>query len=584
VRLRLRLRRRRDRSPLWRARVVLLVLVAGSVACSKTETATTAPAKQIREVILPDLSRMDATVQQQIRDRYAVMIDARKAGAGDADLSEKYGQYAMVLQAAEYFDAAEPAYLNAQDLAPNDLRWPYYLGHLYKSQGQVAKSIESFNRSLTLGPNEVATLIWLGRLYLEQGQAEQAESMFERASALPPKNVAVLAGLGQAALARRDYARAVSMLEEALAFDQSALSVHSPLAMAYRGLGDTAKAEAHLKQWRNTEVLVPDHLRIDLDLALESGLSYELRGVRALEAHDFEAAEGFFRKGVAITTGSTALGRSLRHKLGTALFLRGDVKGAMERFEEVARLAPPEGFDESSAKVFYSLGVISASSGRNREAIERFTRAVGYNPNYVEALTGLADALRRGGRVEDSLKTYADIVRINPRATDAKLGYAFGLVRLRRYREARDWLAEASRVQPDQPDLALALARILAASPDASVRDGARAMAITEELFKGTKTTALGETLAMALAETGQYDEAVRIQRGVLDAAKRGGLQAEAREMAVNLRLYEQRLPCRTPWADDNPIHSPGPPVSAGLASESGGDRSAGAPAPSRQN
>ena len=565
--------------------VVLIVALAatGGAACSKTETAT-APARQIRDVTLPDLSRMDATVQQQIRDRYASVIEARKKGTGDADLSEKYGLYGMVLQAAEYYEAAEPAYLNAQDLSPSDVRWPYYLGHLYKSEGQTAKAIQSFTRSLDLGPNEIATLIWLGRLYLEQGQPEKAEPMFERASGLPPKNVAVLAGLGQAALARRDYARAVSVLEEALALDQSALSVHSPLAMAYRGLGDTGKAEAHLKQWRNTEVLVPDRLRIDLDLALESGLSYELRGVRALEAHDWDAAEGFFRKGVAITTGSTALGRSLRHKLGTALFLKGDVTGAMERFEEVARLAPPEGFDESSAKAFYSLGVISASSGRNREAIDRFSTAVRYNPNYVEALTGLADALRRGGRVEESLKTYAEIVRINPRATDAKLGYAIGLVRVRRYREARDWLTEATRVQPDQPDLALALARILAASPDGSVRDGTRAMAITEELFKGPKTTALGETLAMALAEVGQYEEAVKIQRGVLDAARRAGLQAEVREMAANLRRYEQRLPCRTPWADDNPIHSPGPPVSAGLATESGADRSAVAPGPLRQN
>jgi tetratricopeptide (TPR) repeat protein len=565
--------------------VVLIVALAatGGAACSKTETAT-APTRQIREVTLPDLSRMDATVQQQIRDRYASVIEARKNGTGDADVSEKYGQYGMVLQAAEYFEAAEPAYLNAQTLAPNDLRWPYYLGHLYKSQGQTAKAIQAFTRSLELGPNEVATLIWLGRLYLEQGQPEMAEPLFVRAAALPPKNVAVLAGLGQAALAKRDYQRAVSMLEEALTLDPSALSVHSPLAMAYRGLGDTDKAEAHIKQWRNTDVLVPDRLRIELDLALESGLSFELRGVRALESRDFDAAEGFFRKGVAITTGSTALGRSLRHKLGTALFLRGDVKGAMERFEEVTRLAPPEGFDESSAKAFYSLGVIMASSGRNREAIERFSAAVRYNPNYVEALTGLADALRRGGRVEESLKTYTEIVRINPRAAEARFGYAMGLVRLRRYREARDWLVEATRAQPDQPDLALALARILAAAPDNSVRDGARAMAITEELFKGTKTTVLGETLAMALAEVGQYEEAVKIQRGVLDAAKRAGLQSEVREMAANLRLYEQRQPCRRPWADDDPVHSPGPPVVAGLASEPGAAKPAPAPGPLRQN
>lgn len=558
-----------------RAAGLLALVLAGvpaslaSEACSKAETTATAPARQIREITLPDLSRMDATVQNQIRERYTNALEARKRGAGDADLSAAYGQYGMVLHAAEYFEAAEPAYLNAQDLSPGDLRWPYYLGHLYKSEGQTAKAIQSFTRSLELGPNEIATLIWLGRLYLEQGQPDMAQPLFERAAALPPKNVAALAGLGQTALAKRDYQRAVNILEDALAFQPSALSVHSPLAMAYRGLGDTEKAEAHLKQWRNTEVLVPDHLRIDLDLSLESGLSYELRGVRALESQDWNAAEGFFRKGVAITTGSTALGRSLRHKLGTALFLKGDVKGALERFEEVARLAPPQGLDESSAKAFYSLGVVMASSGRTKEAIERFSSSVHYNPSYAEAWMGLADAQRRGGRIEESLKSYGEVVRINPRSAEARFGYAMALVRLHRYREARDWLEEARRLQPEQPDLAIALARILAASPDATVRDGTRAMSIVEELFKGPKTTTLGETLAMSLAEVGQYEEAAKIQRGVLDAAKRAGMQASARQMAANLRLYEQRMPCRTPWADDDPIHSPGPPVVPGLASAS---------------
>ena len=37
-------------------------------------------------------------------------------------------------------------------------------------------------------------------------------------------------------------------------------------------------------------MLVPDPLRQELDLSLESGLSYELRGVRALEPRDFTAA------------------------------------------------------------------------------------------------------------------------------------------------------------------------------------------------------------------------------------------------------------------------------------------------------
>ena len=69
--------------------------------------------------------------------------------------------------------------------------------------------------------------------------------------------------------------------------------------------------------YMGTDVLVPDPLRQQLDLSLQSGLSYELRGVRALEARDFTAAAGFFKQGVDITPGTTPLGRSLRHKLAT---------------------------------------------------------------------------------------------------------------------------------------------------------------------------------------------------------------------------------------------------------------------------
>jgi tetratricopeptide (TPR) repeat protein len=366
-----------------------------------------------------------------------------------------------------------------------------------------------------------------------------------------------MAGLGQAALARRDYTRAVTVLEEALAFDPNAASVHAPLANAYRGVGDQAKAEEHLKLWRNTDIAVPDRLRTELDTSLESGLSYELRGVRALEARDFKAAEAHFRKGVELAPATTALGRSLRHKLGTALVLQGDVAGAMARFEEVAKLAPAEGLDESAAKANYSLGVMMASSGQTNQGIQRLSAAVKYNPNYLEALMALGDTLRHSGRFEASLEPYADLVRLNPRAAEARFGYAMALVRLRRYREASAWLEESARVQPDRPELVHALARLLAAAPDDSVRDGARAMTLVQELMKGARTTAVGETMAMALAELGQFTQAMDVQRDVMAAAERAGLVSDVRRMSANLNRYERRQACRTPWPDDDPALVP---------------------------
>jgi tetratricopeptide (TPR) repeat protein len=540
-----------------------------SISCSRSNESPSQPAATtMLDVTLPDLSRMDPSVQEQVKQQYQSMLQTiKKPGVTDEERGKAYGSMGMVLQAGEYYDAAEPAYLNAQALMPREPRWPYFLAHLHKSRGNTARSIELFNRVLDVSPNDVPTMIWLGRGYLDQGQADKAEPVFERARQLAPQVPSVLVGLGQAALARRDFARAVSTLEEALTIDPSLQSVHSPLAMAYRGLGDTGKAEAHLRLWKNTEVLVPDPLRRELDLALESGLSYELRGVRSLEQNDYKAAAGFFRKGVDITPGTSALGRSLRHKLGTALYMSGDVRGAVQWFEETLRMAPDEGIDETAAKAHYSLGVLMASSGRGQQAITHLSAAVRFSPNYVEAYQALGDALRRGGRAEQSMAQYAEAIRINPKAADARFGYGMALVRLGRYRDARDWFDEASRLHPDRPDFQYALARLLAAAPDDRVRDGQRAQAIVERLVQMNKTIDLGETLAMALAERGQFTDAVALQRQLMEASIQQGLDAVTRRMAVNLLRYERGQPCRVPWTTDDPIHSPGPPVDPGLLS-----------------
>jgi tetratricopeptide (TPR) repeat protein len=547
-----------------------LALVAAALLCvgcggngtGQAPAAAAPPA--LRPVALPDMARVDASVQAQWKERFA-QIDARKNGP-PADLGAAYGGLGMLLQAGEYYEAAEPAYLNGEQLAPTEMRWPYYLGHLYKSIGQPAKAEAAYQRALALRPNDLPTLVWLGRLLLDAGRPDEADPLFRRAQAEGPRVVAVLAGLGQVALARRNYAEAVTLLEQAIEADPSADNLRSPLAAAYRGLGRTAEAEAHLKQWRNTDVLLPDPLKEDLDILLESGLSYEVRGVRALQTGDHASAREFFRKGLALTKQNSALRRSLQHKLGTALYMTGHPGEALDQFEGVIDAAPKAGIDEPSAKAHYSMGVFMASSGQGRRAIQHLDAAVRYQPNYIEARQALGDALRLAGQFQRALEQYGEAVRIAPRRAEARFGYAMSLIRLGRYLEARDWLEESVRSQPDRPELAHALARILAAAPDASVRDGQRALAMVQEILKTARTLELGATLAMALAEVGNFQEAVAVQRGVIDGAKSSGIPEMVRGLTEDLRLYERSQACRRPWKDDDPANRPGPPLDQGLA------------------
>ena len=69
----------------------------------------------------------------------------------------------------------------------------------------------------------------------------------------------------------------------------------------------------------------------------------------------------------------------------------------------------------------------------------------------------------------------------------------------------------------------------------------------------------------MALAETGDTSQAAGIQRDLIAVATKAGLAGDVRRMTRNLRLYEQRRACREPWAADDAIHAPGPPIDLSL-------------------
>jgi tetratricopeptide (TPR) repeat protein len=504
--------------------------------------ATSSGDKAPRPVSLPDLSQAAPSVQEQIRAVHsALMRQIEQPGTPATDLANAYGEMGKLFMAAEFGNAAESSLLNAQMLAPGDMRWPYYLGHLYKEQGANDKSMASFEQALRLRPDDVATLIWLGEAHLAQDRPDAAEPHFTKARSLQPRAAAALAGLGRVFLAKRDYAGAAKYLEEVLALNPQAGIVHYSLAMAYRGLGDLAKAEAHLRQRGKGEVLVPDPLMQEVRGMLKSAASYESLGISALERGDSAAAAAYFRRGIEVAPDSA----SLHHRLGTALFLGGDARAGQAQFEAALRISP------DFARAHYSLGVLMASTGRYQQAIERLSAAVKSDPDYVEATLLLADLLRHSGRLDESLRRYGDVIRIDPRLAEGRLGHALALAAMGRYPQARDRLIEATNAHPDQPDLLQALARLLAAAPDPRVRDGARAVALMETVVKQQRTPELDETMAMAYAETGDFQQAVAWQRQAIAAAERIGRDPHVRrQMTENLRLFERREPCRVPWRE----------------------------------
>jgi len=370
--------------------------------------------------------------------------------------------------------------------------------------------------------------------------------LFERALAEQPQSMAALVGLGRTALARSDYARATEHLEQALALDPREPAIHYPLAMAYRGLGQDEKAEAQLRLRRPGAIRPADPLMLALETMLESAVAYEVRGAKALDERDWTAAAAYFRKGIDLAPAEP----SLHHKLGTALYMSGNPRGAADQFAEALRLSP--GF----AKAHYSLGVLLASNGRSAEALEHLNEAVRADPAYAEARVRLADVLRHSGRAAESLSRYAEGAALDPRMTDAAFGYALALVDLRRYREARDRLIEDMTQYPDRPAFVHALVRLLTAAPDAAVRDGRAAERLMREvLARESRSVEHSELMAMTQAELGQFGEAVTWQREAVAAAGRLSRPDLVRRLTDALTRYEHRQPCRTLWLEEELAH-----------------------------
>ena len=522
--------------------VIVLGCGPGSSRPQSPEASTTRDGLALRPVPLPDVSQTSRSAQQQIQTQHAKLMALVSAETTSLpDLSLAYGEMGKLLMAAQYPEAAEAALVNAQTVDPSEFRWPYYLAHLYRTQGQLEKSRALFERALQLRPDDMAALVWTGDVYLASGFNEAAERQFAKALSIDPESVSARYGLGRAALAQNDPRRAVTYFEEVLKRNPNAGDAHYPLSQAYAALGDSARANEQLRLRRTQKILPADPLMAELDRLVESPQTYETLGIRALDEEDWQTDAENFRRGLALDPTSPAL----RFRLATAINMMGDQAGAEQLFTDVIRDKP----DYFPAQ--FSLGVMLQSKGRHGEAAERFRTALVDRPDYSQARLRLASSLIRLGRTKDAVSEYEQVTRLNPDIAEGQIGYAMALTRLNQSALARDVFARQMSAHPEQMAFIHGLARLLAAAPDAQVRDGPRALQLVQDLAAKGRNPELGETMAMALAESGQYERAVGVQRDVIAAAERAGLQAMKSRLARNLELYQRGEPCRTPWTLD---------------------------------
>ena len=90
------------------------------------------------------------------------------------------------------------------------------------------------------------------------------------------------------------------------------------------------------------------------------------------------------------------------------------------------------------------------------------------------------------------------------------------------------------------------LAYLLAAAPQSEVRDGARALELSQRIYQATPSTYHGAIVAMALAELGRCAEAATFVR-MLIASPKDATPDLLKRLQNDLSRYERERPCRPP-------------------------------------
>lgn len=490
------------------------------------------------ELPAPDLAALEEAVAAKLREARQLTLERLAEAETDAAAAaEAIGELGRLYQAHELRDAAERCYLRAVELAPGDFRWPYLLGYLNQRNGKLEAAAGFYERALAIVPEVTPALVRLGQVYAAQNRPDDAEETLREALRVDPGSIAAEAALGELLVGRGRHEEAITLLRSALDKEPAANRLYYPLAMAYRATGDVERARELLAQRGTVGVRPADPLIDELERLTVGSRLPLLRGRAAYRAGRYSEAVAAFRQAADADPTSIAA----RVNLGSALAGAGEVADAIAAFRSALELAP------LNQTALFNLGVLLARRGELAAAERHLRRAVELAPDDARALWELAETLRRLDRTEESMTFYERAATLEPPGVAARLAQMELLLQMDRHAEALALVEETRIIAPDSGSLQHALARLLAASPDGSLRDGARALELALQVFASRPNAAHAATVAMAYAEVGDCDEAIAWQGKAIAAARESGDEALADSYRPALSHYESSRPCRYP-------------------------------------
>ncbi len=193
------------------------------------------------------------------------------------------------------------------------------------------------------------------------------------------------------------------------------------------------------------------------------------------------------------------------------------------------------------------LAAFQLDHGAPEEAVHHLRRWCRIEPDNPEAFVQLAIAQSRMGKPDEAITTLEQVLQDHPHDTPALLALSDMLADDGKYARAIGLLRDELIAEPRNMRIANQLARLLATSPDAALRNGQEAMRLAQA---ATDATAGGvpetlDTLAAANAEIGRFDEAHRIAQRARQLAEKRRQHDLADAIGRRMALYADGKPYR---------------------------------------
>ena len=196
-----------------------------------------------------------------------------------------------------------------------------------------------------------------------------------------------------------------------------------------------------------------------------------------------------------------------------------------------------------------NLGIVFLGQGKLDEAISLLRSAADLRPDNSPAHENLAKALLQKGQVADALVHYRKLLDLQPDNMEVHNIVGTVLVQQGQVEEGVEEWQKVLSVEPDNGNAMSNLAWVFATSPDESIRNGAKAVQLTEQAVRvsGGRIAILFRTLGAAYAENGRFVDAIQAAQRGLELANSQGNSGLATELQGNIALYQAKQPLRDP-------------------------------------